>query len=88
MSKNPLAEDLLACNKYKNGTNCAKTLKAPSNVIVATEDKNTPYKFGLELAGFLGAETTTISGAGHMLPIEAPKATLDAIKTFILKTNP
>ena len=29
----------------------------------------------------------TISGAGHMLPIESPKSTLDAIKTFILKTS-
>ena len=54
---------------------------------MATEDKNTPYKFGLELAELLGAETTTISGAGHMLPIESPKNTLDAIKAFILKIN-
>ncbi len=88
MSKNPLAEDLLACNKYKNGISCAKIIKAPTHVILATEDKNTPYKFGLELAELLGAETTTISGAGHMLPIEAPKSTLDAIKSFILKINP
>mgnify|MGYP006417348519 CR=1 FL=1 len=87
MSKNPLAEDLLACNNYKNGVNCAKVITAPSNVILATEDKNTPYKFGLELAEQLGAETSTISGAGHMLPIESPKSTLDAIKTFIIKTN-
>tara|TARA_B110000967_G_scaffold121161_1_gene123771 strand:+ start:6113 stop:6904 length:792 start_codon:yes stop_codon:yes gene_type:complete len=87
MSKNPLAEDLLACNKYKNGVNCAKTISVPSNVIVATEDKNTPYKFGLELARLMGSETTTITGAGHMLPIESPKNTLDAIKTFILKVS-
>ena len=87
MSQNPLAEDLSACNEYKNGINCAKSIKVPSSVIVATEDKNTPYKFGLELAELLGAETTTISGAGHMLPIESPKNTLDAIKSFILKTN-
>jgi len=87
MSMNPLAEDLLACNKYKNGTRCAKTIMAPANVIIATEDKNTPYKFGLELAELLEAETTTISGAGHMLPIESPKSTLDAIKTFILNIN-
>jgi len=87
MSKNPLAEDLLACNNYKNGANCAKAIQVPSNVILATEDKNTPYKFGLELAELLGAKTTTISGAGHMLPIESPKSTLDAIKTFILKTS-
>ena len=87
MSTNPLADDLLACNKYKNGINCAKALNVPSNVVIASEDKNTPYKFGLELADLLGAETKTIYGAGHMLPIEAPKSTLDAIKTFISKTS-
>jgi pimeloyl-ACP methyl ester carboxylesterase len=87
MSNNPLAEDLLACNKYTNGMHCAKTIKAPSSVIIATEDKNTPYKFGLELAEALRAETTTVSGAGHMLPIESPKSTLDAIRSFIVKIN-
>ena len=86
MSTNPLAHDLLACNKYKNGINCAKALNIPSNVVIASEDKNTPYKFGLELADLLDAETKTIYGAGHMLPIEAPKSTLDAIKIFISKT--
>ena len=85
MSNNPLAEDLIACTEYKNGINCAKKTQIPSNVILAAEDKNTPYRFGLELAGLLNAETTTISNAGHMLPIESPKNTLDAIKSFILK---
>lgn len=87
MSNNPLAEDLVACTEYKNGINCAKKTQIPSNVILAAEDKNTPYRFGLELAGLLNAETTTISNAGHMLPIESPKNTLDAIKSFILKNT-
>ena len=87
MSNNPLAEDLIACTNYQNGINCAKNIKIPSNVILATEDKNTPYRFGLELADLLNAETTTISKAGHMLPMESPKNTLDAIKSFILKNS-
>ena len=87
MSNNPLAEDLVACTEYKNGINCAKKTHIPSNVILAAEDKNTPYRFGLELAGLLNAETTTIFNAGHMLPIESPKNTLDAIKSFILKNT-
>ncbi len=84
MSSNPLAVDLVACTQYKNGTECAKNIQIPSNVIIATEDKNTPYRFGMELADILNAETTCINNAGHMLPIEAPKKTLDAIKSFIL----
>ncbi len=85
MSSNPLAVDLVACTQYKNGTECAKNIQIPSNVIIATEDKNTPYRFGMELADILNAETTCINNAGHMLPIEAPKKTLDAIKSFVLK---
>ncbi len=87
MSSNPLAVDLVACTQYKNGTECAKNIQIPSNVIIATEDKNTPYRFGMELADILNAETTCINNAGHMLPIEAPKQTLDAIKSFILKNS-
>ena len=87
MSKNPLAEDLIACTKYENGINCANKVVTPSHVILATEDKNTPYRFGLELAELLNAETSMISNAGHMLPIESPKKTLDAIKSFILKNS-
>ena len=45
------------------------------------------YRFGLELANLLNAETTTVSKAGHMLPMESPKNTLDAIKSFILKNS-
>ena len=85
MSSNPLAVDLVACTRYKNGIECAKNIQIPSNVIIATEDKNTPYRFGMELADILNAETTCINNAGHMLPIEAPKKTLDAIKSFVLK---
>jgi pimeloyl-ACP methyl ester carboxylesterase len=85
MSSNPLAVDLVACTQYKNGIECAKNIQIPSNVIIATEDKNTPHRFGMELADILNAETTCINNAGHMLPIEAPKKTLDAIKSFVLK---
>ena len=87
MSSNPLAVDLVACTRYINGAECAKNIQIPSNVILATEDKNTPYRFGMELADILNAETTSINNAGHMLPIEAPKKTLDAIKSFILKNS-
>ena len=62
-------------------------MQIPSNVILATEDKNTPHLFGLELADILNAETTSIDNAGHMLPMEFPKKSLDAIKSFILKNS-
>ena len=87
MSSNPLAIDLIACTRYKNGIKRARNIQIPSNVILATEDKNTPHRFGLELADILNAETTSIDNAGHMLPMESPKKSLDAIKSFILKNS-
>ena len=87
MSNNPLLIDLIACSKYTNGANAAKDVDKPSNVILATEDKMTPHKLGVELAEILNAEVTSISGMGHMVPMEAPKAALDAVKSFILKNT-
>ena len=87
MSSNPLAIDLIACTRYKNGIKRARNIQIPSNVILATEDKNTPHRFGLELADILNAKTTSIDNAGHMLPMESPKKSLDAIKSFILKNS-
>ena len=57
----------------------------PSNVVIATEDKMTPHKLGVELAEALKAEVTSIKNTGHMLPMESPKASLDAIRPFITK---
>ena len=46
----------------------------------------TPHKLGIELAEALNAEVTSIKNTGHMLPMESPKASLDAIRPFIAKT--
>ena len=85
MSNNPLAVDLIACSKYNDGLKRAKEILVPSNVVLATEDKMTPHKMGVELAEALNAEVTSIRNTGHMLPMEAPKASLDAIRPFITK---
>lgn len=85
MSDNPLAVDLIACQNYTNGKLKADKLNCPSSVIIATEDKMTPSKFGLELASSLNADISEIGSSGHMLPIESPKRTLDAIRSFIIK---
>ena len=63
MANNHLSEDLVACTEYKNGINCAKNIDVPSNVILATDEKKTTLRFGLELAELLNAENTTIANA-------------------------
>jgi pimeloyl-ACP methyl ester carboxylesterase len=85
MSNNPLAVDLIACSKYTDGLSRATEIVVPSNVVLATEDKMTPHKLGIELAEALNAEVTSIRNTGHMLPMESPKASLDAIRPLITK---
>ncbi|WP_271274519.1 alpha/beta fold hydrolase [Aliamphritea hakodatensis] len=84
MAANPLAEDLQACNDYTQGTVRAADIMCPTQVILAGQDRMTPYKTGLELAKLLNTEAIRIE-SGHMLPIEAPKACLDAMKQFFTR---
>lgn len=81
MAANPLAEDLQACNDYSQGAARATDIDCPTLVILASQDRMTPYRTGTELAKSLNAAPVRIE-AGHMLPIEAPKACLDAMKQF------
>ena len=43
----------------------------------------TPLRAGKQLAADMGVAPTIIEGAGHMLPLEAPKPTLEALRSFI-----
>jgi pimeloyl-ACP methyl ester carboxylesterase len=83
MSANPLAADLQACADYSGGAAIAKSLSFPRHCILATHDKMTPVKAGKALAADMNCEVSIIDGYGHMLPLEAPKKTLAAIKAFI-----
>lgn len=83
MSRNPLAHDLQACADYTAGEVISKSLDMPRHCILAAADKMTPLKAGKALAVDMGVDPTIIQGAGHMLPLEAPKRTLAALRSFI-----
>jgi len=83
MSSNPLAADLQACAEYTGGTEVVKSLNMRRHCILAAEDKMTPLRAGKQLAADMGVMPTIINGAGHMLPLEAPKRTLGALRSFI-----
>ena len=83
MGKNPLAQDLQACSDYGAGAQIAGSLNLPAHVILGGADKMTPIKGGLALAESLKAGTTILKNNGHMLPIEAPRECLDALRAFI-----
>jgi pimeloyl-ACP methyl ester carboxylesterase len=83
MARNPLHADLVACGAYDNGSKAAKAIKVPSQLILARKDKLTPVKAGMAFAEELGARTTVIERYGHMLPIEAPRQTLQKLRELI-----
>ena len=83
MARNPLYEDLVACNNYQEGTTVAKGIDLPSQLILARKDLLTPIKAGKAFAEELNASVTIIERYGHMLPIEAPRQTLQKLRELI-----
>ena len=83
MASNPLHQDLVACSRYENGAEVAKTIELPSQLILARKDRLTPVKAGQAFAEELGARVTVIERYGHMLPIEAPRQTLQKLRELI-----
>ncbi|MDC9719357.1 MAG: alpha/beta hydrolase [Gammaproteobacteria bacterium] len=86
MANNPLATDLSACNAYSAGEKRAQELAnqgCPSCVILAAQDRMTQRHIGLKLAKDLGTQAQIIDNMGHMLPMEAPKQSLNIMKQFI-----
>ena len=83
MARNPLAVDLQACANYEQGEQVAASLNIPTQLILAGQDRMTPYQAGKALAEIMNASVTLIENYGHMLPIEAPKQCLVALRTFI-----
>ena len=83
MANNPLAVDLKACANYEAGAAIAEKLNVPSCLILAGKDRMTPLKAGKALGVALKAQITVLPEFGHMLPVEAPKQSLQALRAFI-----
>ncbi len=83
MAGNPLYHDLVACANYQGGSEAAKSIDLPSQMILARKDRLTPVKAGIAFAGELNAGVTVIERYGHMLPIEAPRQTLQKLRELI-----
>jgi pimeloyl-ACP methyl ester carboxylesterase len=79
-----LSLDLAACDAYTAGPEHAAAVRCPALVVIGALDRMTPPKAGRQLAGLIpGAGTAEIAGAGHMMMLEAPDATLDALRAFL-----
>ncbi len=84
MRANPLAEDLVCCANYINGAHASENIQCPAAMLLAGQDKMTPFKAGLATAKRLNANTFEFPEFGHMLPIEAPKQVLSVLKEIIV----
>lgn len=69
-----LANDLIACNDYKNALNAAAKITANTHLICADEDKMTPPKNARPLSDAIGqCSTILLSKTGHMMMLERPR---------------
>ncbi len=84
MRANPLAADLRSCAAYQNGAQASEQIQCPTAMLLAGQDKMTPIKAGKAAAARLKARVIEFNNFGHMLPIEAPKQVLAALKEFIV----
>lgn len=79
-----LADDLAACDAYKSAPAAAAKIACPTLVLIGTADRMTPPPGGRALAARIaGAKTIEIVGAGHMMMVEKPDATLDALASIL-----
>jgi pimeloyl-ACP methyl ester carboxylesterase len=79
-----LGDDLAACDAYKGAPEAAAKVACPTLVVIGAADRMTPPAGGRTLAGRIaGAKIAEIPGAGHMMMIEKPDATLDALAAHL-----
>lgn len=81
-----LATDLKACDAFQDGEAMAAKVACPALLILGDADRMTPAKAGRALAGAIeGATAVAIQHCGHMLMVEEPDATLDALTGILGK---
>lgn len=76
-----LYHDLKACNDFTDGADHAAAITQSAFLILGQQDKMTPAKAGQKLAQAMtiSPAVTILDGVGHMMMLEAPDPTLDAI---------
>jgi pimeloyl-ACP methyl ester carboxylesterase len=81
-----LHNDLAACNAYQaeRGLEAGSQVTCPCLVLLGAEDRMTPAEAGRKMAEAIpGATLTVIAGCGHMMMLEKPGETLDALMAVL-----
>jgi len=79
-----IGADFAACNDYGKANGAAAKVGCPALFVLGDGDKMTPLKSGRALAAEIeGSRVAVISDCGHMMMVERPDATLDALRDFL-----
>lgn len=80
----PLGTDLRASNNYAGALAAAANVLCPALVIAGDDDRMTPARqAGPLIQALPNARTVTLARTGHMMSIERPDETLDAMRDFL-----
>ncbi len=83
-----LSTDLEACNAYQEAAQRAPAVTARALVLSGSQDKMTPARAGAKLAEAIdGGNFRCLPGAGHMMMLEQPDETLDALRDFLMASQ-
>jgi pimeloyl-ACP methyl ester carboxylesterase len=79
-----LYRDLAACDAYAGALDAAAAVPCPALLLLGGGDAMTPPKAAAPLGEALpDARTVVLPECGHMMMIEQPDATLDALRDFL-----
>ena len=79
-----LAADLAACDAYQGALEAAARVRCPVLLLLGRADRMTPPKAAEPLAaGLRDCRMVVLDHAGHMMMIERPDETLDALRAFL-----
>ena len=79
-----LGNDLAAADAYKNALDAAAKVQCRTLCLLGAQDKMTPVKAALPLVDAIADATQVVlPESGHMMMVEAPGATLDALIEFL-----
>lgn len=80
----PLGNDLRASNGYQGALEAAARVRCPALILAGDDDRMTPPRQAGPLAEALkGSQLTVLPRTGHMMSIERPDETLDAMRDFL-----
>lgn len=85
----PLGGDLRAADAYKGALHAAARVRCPALVLAGDDDRMTPARQAAPLVAALAdARLVVLPRTGHMMSIERPDETLDAMRDFLAGAAP